>query len=218
MKIFASSVKLTPIVVFAAFATLSLASPIKEKLQAAESRDFTSDFLPQGEPSQYEGAPSELGDDATAALFGGSGSDDIGLARAAANADLPFSLNGGDSSYDNAEAREDDDSSSVDSDDDGDSDGSSEDESRQIVRSTSGYTPNRGYDRNYANYDASLRGQDSNIANARVEMSANDMNTAAGHHHHHHHSVHGMLDMGAHTGKKGAFGWHDKHPVGGKGR
>jgi len=62
------------------------------------------------------------------------------------------------------------------------------------------------------------RGSDSNIENARVQASPDDMATAAGHHHHHHHYVHGKLDMGAHTGKKGSFGWHDKHPVGGKGR
>lgn len=61
-------------------------------------------------------------------------------------------------------------------------------------------------------------GQDTNIANAKIQLTANDMAAAAGHHHHHHHYVHGKLDMGAHTGKKGSFGWHDKHPVGGKGR
>lgn len=59
---------------------------------------------------------------------------------------------------------------------------------------------------------------DSNIANARVTLSGADMQTAAGHHHHHKHYVHGKLEMGAHTGKKGSFKWHDKHPVGGKGR
>lgn len=58
----------------------------------------------------------------------------------------------------------------------------------------------------------------SNIANAKVRMSSADMATAAGHHHHHGHYAHGWLKMGAHTGKKGSFGWHDKHPVGGKGR
>lgn len=41
---------------------------------------------------------------------------------------------------------------------------------------------------------------------------------AAGHHHHHKHYVSGKLEMGAESGKKGAFKWHDKHPVGGKGR
>lgn len=43
---------------------------------------------------------------------------------------------------------------------------------------------------------------------------------AAGHHYHkkHKHYVSGKLEMGAETGKKGAFKWHDKHPVGGKGR
>lgn len=47
--------------------------------------------------------------------------------------------------------------------------------------------------------------------------SGNDLKTSASHHHHGH-GVKGWLDMGAWTGKKGAFGWHDKHPVGGKGR
>lgn len=59
---------------------------------------------------------------------------------------------------------------------------------------------------------------DSNIENAKVQLTAGDMATAAGHHHHHKHYPHGWLKMGAHTGKKGSFGWHDKHPVGGKGR
>jgi len=44
-----------------------------------------------------------------------------------------------------------------------------------------------------------------------------DLKTSASHHHHGH-GVKGWLDMGAWTGKKGAFGWYDKHPVGGKGR
>lgn len=61
-------------------------------------------------------------------------------------------------------------------------------------------------------------GLDSNIANAKVRLTANDMQTAAGHHHHSGHYASGWLAMGAHTGKKGAFGWHSKHPVGGKGR
>lgn len=66
-------------------------------------------------------------------------------------------------------------------------------------------------------YGGEPRGQDSNIANAKIKLSSTDMSTAAGHHYHGH-GVHGWLEMGAHTGKKGAFGWHDKHPVGGKGR
>lgn len=63
-------------------------------------------------------------------------------------------------------------------------------------------------------------GSDSNIANAKVRITPSDMQTAAGHHHHSGggHYAHGLLAMGAHTGKKGAFGWHSKHPVGGKGR
>lgn len=38
------------------------------------------------------------------------------------------------------------------------------------------------------------------------------------HHHNHHngHHAHGWLTMGAYSGSKGAFGWHSKHPVGGK--
>lgn len=44
-----------------------------------------------------------------------------------------------------------------------------------------------------------------------VANSPNDLNTAASHHGH---GVKGWLDMGAWTGKKGAFGWYDKHPVG----
>lgn len=59
---------------------------------------------------------------------------------------------------------------------------------------------------------------ESNIANAKIDLSSQDMSTAAGHHHHHGHYPHGWLKMGAHTGKKGSFGWHSKHPVGGKGR
>lgn len=60
-------------------------------------------------------------------------------------------------------------------------------------------------------------GLDTNIANAKIDLSPRDMSTAAGHHYHGH-GVHGMLKMGAETGKKGAFKWYDKHPVGGKGR
>ena len=67
-------------------------------------------------------------------------------------------------------------------------------------------------------YGSEPHGLGSNIANAKISVAPNDMDTAAGHHHHHKHYVHGWLEMGAHTGKKGAFGWHDKHPVGGKGR
>lgn len=40
-----------------------------------------------------------------------------------------------------------------------------------------------------------------------------DLKASASHHHHGHHAK-GWLDMGAWTGKKGAFGWYDKHPVG----
>lgn len=65
---------------------------------------------------------------------------------------------------------------------------------------------------------SNLDSSDSNIANAKVRFSPKDMATAAGHHHGHKHYVSGMLKMGAESGKKGAFKWHDKHPVGGKGR
>lgn len=68
------------------------------------------------------------------------------------------------------------------------------------------------------NNDNEPHGLDSNIENAKINMSPKDMATAAGHHHHHGHYPHGWLKMGAETGKKGAFKWHDKHPVGGKGR
>lgn len=40
-----------------------------------------------------------------------------------------------------------------------------------------------------------------------------DLKTSASYHHHGH-GAKGWLDMGAWTGKKGAFGWYDKHPVG----
>lgn len=43
-------------------------------------------------------------------------------------------------------------------------------------------------------------------------VPAIDLKTAASHHHGHH--AKGWLDMGAWTGKKGSFGWYDKHPVG----
>lgn len=63
-----------------------------------------------------------------------------------------------------------------------------------------------------------MKSSGSNINNAKTRYSSKDIDTAAGHHHHYKHSVSGWLDMGAHSDKKGAFGWHDKHPVGGKGR
>lgn len=43
--------------------------------------------------------------------------------------------------------------------------------------------------------------------------SGTDLQTQASHHHHGH-GAKGWLDMGAWTGKKGSFGWYDKHPVG----
>lgn len=44
-------------------------------------------------------------------------------------------------------------------------------------------------------------------------VPSTDLKTSATHHHHGH-GTKGWLDMGAWTGKKGAFGWYDKHPVG----
>lgn len=44
--------------------------------------------------------------------------------------------------------------------------------------------------------------------------SSADLQTQASHHGHHGHGAKGWLDMGAWTGKKGSFGWYDKHPVG----
>lgn len=48
--------------------------------------------------------------------------------------------------------------------------------------------------------------------------SSVDLKPAASKHYHHGHGAKGWLDMGAWTGKKGAFGWYDKHPVGKKGK
>lgn len=53
--------------------------------------------------------------------------------------------------------------------------------------------------------------------NQRYQSVPNtDLKASASHHGHHGHGAKGWLDMGAWTGKKGAFGWYDKHPVGGK--
>lgn len=46
------------------------------------------------------------------------------------------------------------------------------------------------------------------------QSNMGDLKPAASKHHHHGHGAKGWLDMGAWTGKKGAFGWYDKHPVG----
>lgn len=46
-----------------------------------------------------------------------------------------------------------------------------------------------------------------------VPSTSADLQTQASHHHHGH-GAKGWLDMGAWTGKKGSFGWYDKHPVG----
>lgn len=80
------------------------------------------------------------------------------------------------------------------------------------------YAPNSMGNQNDQYNEDKADPAESNIANAKIHLSSQDMATAAGHHHHHGHYPHGMLKMGAHTGKKGSFGWHDKHPVGGKGR
>lgn len=61
-----------------------------------------------------------------------------------------------------------------------------------------------------------LAAQTNQQHNQQVIAPSSDLKTAASHYHHKHHAK-GWLDMGAWTGKKGAFGWHDKHPVG-KGR
>ena len=51
-----------------------------------------------------------------------------------------------------------------------------------------------------------------------LRAQGQDLELAASKHYgHHKHGAKGWLDMGAWTGKKGAFGWYDKHPVG-KGR
>lgn len=83
---------------------------------------------------------------------------------------------------------------------------------------TAGATDNASWSQADEQDQLEPQGQDSNIENAKIELSPNDMQTAAGHHHHHKHYVHGKMEMGAHTGKKGSFGWHSKYPVGGKGR
>lgn len=51
------------------------------------------------------------------------------------------------------------------------------------------------------------------IAEQSQQRPTGDLKTSASHHHHGH-GTKGWLDMGAWTGKKGAFGWYDKHPVG----
>lgn len=47
-----------------------------------------------------------------------------------------------------------------------------------------------------------------------IPAASGDLRTSASHHKHHGHHAKGWLDMGAWTGKKGSFGWYDKHPVG----
>lgn len=48
----------------------------------------------------------------------------------------------------------------------------------------------------------------------QVIPTSSDLKSSASKHYHHGHGAKGWLDMGAWTGKKGAFGWYDKHPVG----
>lgn len=162
-----------------------------DQMVAAESRGF-----------DFYGANSGVGDthsphfEAAASSDLGEDEDNIGNdallgagSRGNQAAQFVNSLDGAEA----AEARDSDEDSDAD-----DDEGSSEDESRQVLR----------------NWPANLNGQDSNIANARILSGRHDMATAAGHHHHKKHHVHGKMDMGAHTGKKGSFGWHTKHPVG----
>lgn len=60
----------------------------------------------------------------------------------------------------------------------------------------------------------SAQGLNSNTAQYQPQAAASvDLKTSASHHHHGH-GAKGWLDMGAWTGKKGSFGWYDKHPVG----
>lgn len=97
---------------------------------------------------------------------------------------------------------------------DNESDGDSADEVESTRPASSNLVDNISTDI----YGEPHVGLDTNIENAKIEISPNDMATAAGHHHSHHHYVHGKMYMGAESGKKGAFKWHSKHPVGGKGR
>lgn len=64
----------------------------------------------------------------------------------------------------------------------------------------------------YAQYNAPIQTAQT-LQKYHATPSAADLKTSASHHHHGH-GVKGWLDMGAWTGKKGAFGWYDKHPVG----
>lgn len=91
------------------------------------------------------------------------------------------------------------------------------DESREFLDDDEG-SSEQADERELPKHDDFEGASESSIANAKVNLNSADLETAAGHHHHHGHYPHGMLKMGAHTGKKGSFGWHDKHPVGGKGR
>lgn len=68
---------------------------------------------------------------------------------------------------------------------------------------------------NQALLTAALQAEQSTQKSLKAPNS--DLKTSASHHYHGH-GAKGWLDMGAWTGKKGAFGWYDKHPVGGKGK
>lgn len=103
------------------------------------------------------------------------------------------------------------DSADNDDDDDGDDDRSNIQAQNPLTAATVANQRNNLY-----NDDKPIQAEQTNQEQNRVAPSS-DLKTSASHHHHGHHAK-GWLDMGAWTGKKGAFGWHDKHPVGGKGR
>lgn len=124
------------------------------------------------------------------------------------NDEIQDDLTAADLDLDGAAATPESPDSDSDSEDDSTATDASESELRWLDNNNK-----RGY-----NNEGEQQGSDSNIENARINMSPKDLATAAGHHHHHGHYPHGWLEMGAETGKKGAFKWHDKHPVGGKGR
>lgn len=69
---------------------------------------------------------------------------------------------------------------------------------------------------NSDNFQAEQQLTNSRLANQNqlLPLASADLKTSASHHKHHGHHAKGWLDMGAWTGKKGSFGWYDKHPVG----
>jgi len=78
----------------------------------------------------------------------------------------------------------------------------------QAIRqpSTSGNPEFRQASTEYLSEKVAASGQSSPAGDLKPEASK--------HYHHKGHGAKGWLDMGAWTGKKGAFGWYDKHPVG----